>query len=403
VNQAVLRLPANPLLSRFATYPFVEIEKRKRALMAQGKDIVDFSIGDPTEPTPPFLVAALRDAVPARSSYPTVLGLPALREAVAGWMSRRHGVTLDPATEILPANGSKEAIFNVHLALVDPGGARRRVVYPTPAYPIYERAAAFAGGLPLPLPVTEAQGFLPALDAVPGKTWEETAILWLNYPHNPTGAMATPALYARALELAARHGFVVCSDEAYGELTFGATPATTLLAAGRERALVFHTLSKRSAMTGFRSGFVAGDAALIASFRALRPSLGVATPEFVQHAAIAAWGDEAHVVDLRAAFAARRSEALAFFAGPGRGLGLRVVPNEATFYLWLAVPEGEPAADVAERWLVEAGVAVVPGEALGEGGTGYLRLALVPTPEECRLAWRRLGALAMAAGKGGGA
>ncbi len=147
-------------------------------------------------------------------------------------------------------------------------------MYGSPAYPVYERGAAFAGGVPTPIPLREANGFLPDLDAVPASVWDETAILWLNYPHNPTGAVAPPSLYARALELAARHGFCVASDEAYGELSFGGAPPVSLLAAGTDRALVFQTLSKRSAMTGFRSGFVAGDPQLIATFRELRPEPG---------------------------------------------------------------------------------------------------------------------------------
>jgi acetylornithine aminotransferase len=385
--------PANPVLARFATYPFLELERRKAAVRARGVDVIDLSIGDPREITPGFIVEALRHAVPARSGYPTVAGLPSLRRAVAGWLQRRHGVTLDPETQILPANGSKEAVFNIHLALVDAGGPRRRVVYGSPAYPVYERGAAFAGGVPTPIPLLESRGFLPDLDAVPASVWDETAILWLNSPHNPTGAVAPLALYTRALDLAARHGFCVASDEAYSELCFGPAPPVSLLSAGTDRALVFQTLSKRSAMTGFRSGFVAGDPSLIATFRELRPSLGVATPEFVQAAAEAAWNDEAHVATLRAGFAAKRAEALAFFAGAPARAGFRVVPNEATFYLWVAVPPGASAGAIATRWLDEAGVAVVPGEAMGSEGAGFVRVALVPTIEDCRKAWERLAAL----------
>jgi succinyldiaminopimelate transaminase len=391
--------PANPRLARFATYPFVELERRKAAVAARGVEVIDLSVGDPREETPAFIVEALRRGVPARSSYPTVAGRPELRRAIAAWVERRFGRRLDPDTQVLPANGSKEAVFNVHLALVDPDGPRRRVVIPTPAYPVYERAAVLAGGVPVPLPLTEAGGWLPDLDAVPAATWDTTAILWLNYPHNPTGASAPPALHGRALALAARHGFCVCSDEAYSELSFG-PPATSLLAAGTENALAFHTLSKRSAMTGFRSGFVAGDPSLIATFRALRPSLGVATPEFVQRAAEAAWADEAHVEDMRRAFAAKRDDALAFFAGAGAAAGFRVVPAEATFYLWVAVPGGTTSAAVADRWLEEAGVAVVPGEAMGPTGEGYLRIALVPTAAECRAAWERLAPVLAAADRG---
>ena len=383
--------PANPRLARFATYPFVELDRRKARVAARGVEVIDLSIGDPREPTPPFIVEALRAGVPPRSSYPTVLGRPELRRAIAAWLARRHGATLDPGTQILPANGSKEAVFNVHLALIDPEGPRRKVLIPTPAYPVYERATVFAGGTPVFLPLTEAGGWLPDLASVPASTWDETAILWLNYPHNPTGASAPSSLYERALELAARHGFCVASDEAYGELTFGTTPAPSLLSSGTANALAFHTLSKRSAMTGFRSGFVAGDPALIATFRALRPSLGVATPEFVQKAAEAAWADEKHVDGMRRAFEAKRADALTFFDGPrARASGFRVVPNEATFYLWIAVPTSTTSAAVAARWLEEAGVAVVPGEAMGETGSGYVRVALVPTADECRAAWKRL-------------
>lgn len=381
--------PANPRLARFADYPFVALDHAKAAARARGVEVIDLSIGDPREETPGFIVEAMRAGIPARSAYPTVVGRPELRRAIAGWVERRFGARLDPDTQVLPANGSKEAVFSVHLALVDPEGPRRRVVIPSPAYPVYERATVFAGGEPVSLPLTEAGGWLPDLDAVPAATWDTTAILWLNYPHNPTGAAATPALYERALALAARHGFCVASDEAYSELSFGA-PSPSLLSSGVEHGLAFHTLSKRSAMTGYRSGFVAGDPGLVATFRALRPSLGVATPEFVQRAAEAAWADEEHVARLRAGFAARRAEALAFLDGPARAAGYRVVPNEATFYLWVAVPPGATSAEVARRWLDEAGVAVVPGEAMGETGAGYLRLALVPTLEECRVAWQRL-------------
>jgi acetylornithine aminotransferase len=380
----------------FAAYPFVEIEKQKRALMARGVEVIDLSIGDPRELTPAFIVEAIRSHVPARSSYPTTLGRPALREAIARWFLKRHGVTLDPDLHILPANGSKEAVFNIHLALVDPASPRRRVLIPSPAYPVYERGAAFAGGVPTLLPLTREHGYLPDLGAVPKSIWDETAVLWLNYPHNPTGASATKDLYAQALSLARRYGFVVLSDEAYSELTFD-RPAPSLLSAGLERALVFQTLSKRSAMTGYRSGFVAGDPELIATFRALRPSLGVATPEFVQHAAEAAWNDEVHVETLRKGFAQKREEALAFFEDAGRAAGFEVVANDATFYLWIKVPGDTTSAAEAARWLESAGVCVVPGEAMGETGEGYLRIALVPTLEECRTAWERLAPVLAAA------
>jgi acetylornithine aminotransferase len=382
-------LPRNPILERYLVYPFATIDRRKAELVAQGRKVTDFSIGDPREVTPAFILEALRAGIPERSSYPTVMGRAALRQAIAAWAGRRFGATLDPETQILPVNGSKEAVFNIHFALVDPHGPRRKVLIPSPAYPVYERGAAFAGGEPVFLPLAEANGFLPDLDAVPVATWRETALLWLNYPHNPTGASAAPALYARALELAREHGFVVASDEAYSEMWFDA-PEPSLLGAAPGPWLVFQTLSKRSAMTGFRSGFVAGDPQLIATFRALRPNLGVATPEFVQRAAEAAWADEAHVEALRRGFAVRRAEAIEFFESAAAPAGYRIVPNRATFYLWVALPAGASADATALRWLEEAGVAVIPGATMGQGGEGYLRIALVPTDDECRAAWARL-------------
>ena len=377
--------PRNPALADFAEYPFARLGAARAAARARGVEPVDLSLGDPHEPTPEFIRAALANAVPERSSYPPAAGTPELRAAAAGWVERRFGVRLDPEREVLAANGSKEAVCHLALALVDPAGPRRRVVIPTPAYPVYARGARLAGGLPTPLPLSAARGYLPDLDAVPAAVWRETALLWLNYPHNPTGAVAPLGLYARALALAREHGFVVASDEAYCELYFGAPPPS-LLMAGRERGLAFHTLSKRSAMTGYRSGFLAGDAELVAAYRALRLSLGVATPGFVQAAAAAAWAEDTHVERMRAAFAARR----AIFLPLLEELGRRAFPAEATFFLWVAAPGGDDVAE-AERWFA-AGVLPMPGSWLSEGGAGHLRLALVPGLAECHEAARRLRA-----------
>jgi succinyldiaminopimelate transaminase len=378
-------LPANPRLAEEVEYPFERFAAVRAAGRARGQEPIDLSLGDPREPTPAFIREALARAIPERSSYPSVAGRPELRRAAAGWVERRFGVRLDPDRHVLPANGSKEAIAHLALAVVDAEGPRRRVVIPVPAYPVYARAARLAGGLPTPLPLAEARGYLPDLDAVPAAVWRETALLWLNYPHNPTGAVAPLALYERALALAREHGFVVASDEAYCEIYFD-RPPPSLLQAGLEHGLAIHTLSKRSAMTGYRSGFMAGDPALIAAYRALRPTLGVATPDFVQAAAIAAWGEDAHAGDLRRAFAARRELFLELLAEKG----LAAYPSSATFFLWVAAPGGDDGA-CAERWFA-AGVLPMPGSWLTEGGAGHLRLALVPTLEDCREAVRRLRA-----------
>lgn len=379
-------LPLSRRLAAFDAYPFGRLGAARAAVRARGLEPIDLSLGDPREPTPALIRDALVRGLPDRSSYPPVAGRPELRRAIAGWFARRFGVQLDPERELMPANGSKEAIYHLPLVCVDPESARRRVVIPEPAYPVYARGALMAGGVPTPLPLEEGRGFLPDLEAVPAAIWRETAVLWLNYPHNPTGAIAPLSLYERALALAREHGFVVASDEAYCELYFDAAPPS-LLQAGRERALVFHSLSKRSAMTGYRSGFFAGDPRLIAAYGALRASLGVATPEFVQAAAAAAWEDEDHVRRLRAGFAARRELFLALLAERG----WQAFPAPATFFLWVAAPGGDDVAWAA-RWF-EAGVLPMPGSWLSPFGAGRLRLALVPALEDCREAVRRLRAL----------
>jgi acetylornithine aminotransferase len=262
--------------------------------------------------------------------------------------------------------------------VVDPRGERRTVLIPEPAYPVYEIAARFAGGVPEFLPLEAGRGFLPALDRVPVETWRRTALLWLNYPHNPTGATATLDLYRAALDRARTYGFWVASDEAYSELWFEQPPASALQA-GLEGLVVMNTLSKRSAMTGYRSGCIVGDPEMISLLRTVRPSQGVATPQFIQAAAVRAWGDEAHVAEQRALYAAKRD----VVAPALRRMGLSIEGSAATFYLWIRAPEGEDAEGFATR-LLEAGIVVTPGSYFGPHGEGYVRMALVPTIERCR-------------------
>jgi aspartate/methionine/tyrosine aminotransferase len=299
--------------------------------------------------------------------------MPELRAAIAGWIERRFGPRLDPEREVLPTLGSKEAVF--HLAQVLDG---EFVVVPQPAYPVYERGAAFAGKQVVELPLRASAGFVPDLDAVPADVWRRTAILWLNYPNNPTAATAPLDLYEQAASLARRHDFVLASDEAYSELYFGADPPLSALQlADRTNVAVFNTLSKRSSMPGYRSGFVAGDGELVAALKRYRPNVGVAPPEFVQLAAVAAWGDEEHVAAVRETYRAKRDVLLPAL----EACGLRHAGGDATFFLWL---EGAPEG-FQER-LLERGVILTPGSYFGPAGEGYLRLALVPTLEECRRA-----------------
>jgi len=371
-------VPVSPILERQSTYPFVRLNDAARRIEARGVDVIDFGMGDPREPTDPLIRQALVDGLRDRMGYPAAVGLPELREAVAAWAERRFGMALDPDTEIIPTLGSKEAIFTFALAVVDSGGTRDTVAYTDPGYPVYERGALFAHARPLALPLREENGFLPDLDAIDADTWARLAVFWVNYPNNPTCATAPLAFYERLAALAREHGFVIASDEAYTELWFEEPPASALQLSDRTNVIAFNTLSKRSSMTGYRSGFAAGDPALIAGLKAFRPTVGTAPQEFVQRASVVAWGDEEHVVATRARYGRKRALLLDLFERKG----IRVAGSEATMYLWLAVPEGETSEGFAER-LLEHGVLVAPGSYLGAAGEGYFRVALVPSEEEC--------------------
>jgi succinyldiaminopimelate transaminase len=379
--------PIHPLLTGGAEYPFVALARRAGELVPPGLAPIDFSMGDPREETPAFIREALRRAVPAVSRYPSVAGQPELRAAFTGWFRRRFGVTLDAETQVLPANGTKEAVFLMAFAVVGrQAGARHTVVIPSPAYPVYEPAARFAGAEPFLAPLAAADGWRFVPERVPEEVWRRTALLWLNTPHNPTGSCLGRAELARVAELARRHGFWVVADEAYAELYFEGGPPPSMLEGGLDNVVALHTLSKRSAMAGYRSGMIAGDARLIAALRRFRPNVGVATPDFVQSAAIAAWQDDAHAADQRAKYAAKRALLRGWFARRG----WTVEASEATFYLWLRAPGGDDVAFV-ER-LLRIGLVALPGSFLGAAGAGYVRVALVPTLAECETAIERLEA-----------
>jgi acetylornithine aminotransferase len=370
------------VLTGLAAYPFVRLAEEKRRLVAAGVELIDFGVGEPREETPDFIRAALRDAVAPLSTYPAADGLPELRAAIADWVRRRFGTVLDPDAEIVPTLGSKEAIF--HLAQVLDG---ELVAVPAPAYPVYERGAAFAGRRVLELPLRRQDGWLPDLDAVDAPTWDRVAVVWLNYPNNPTAATAPLAFFERAAELARRHGFVLACDEAYSELYFGDEPPASALQVGdRTNVAVFNTLSKRSSMPGYRCGFVAGDPDLIAALKRYRPNVGVAPPEFVQRAAIAAWGDDQHVAQVRDGYRAKRAVMLPAL----EEMGLRHAGGDATFFLWL---DAGPEADALAADLLGQGIVLAPGSFFGPAGEGYLRLALVPALADCERAAARLSDL----------
>jgi acetylornithine aminotransferase len=375
---------ASPVLSAQGTYPFVRIERAKREAAKAGLEILDFGQGDPREPTDPLIRQALADGLREQMGYPKAEGLPELRQAISGWCGRRFGVQLDPDAEIVPTYGSKEAIFSFAQLMVDPNGPKDTVVVTEPGYPVPARGAAFAGARVEALPLLEANGFLPEFGDV--EDWDRVALLWVNYPNNPTGATAPLSFYEQLAAKAREHDFVLCSDEAYSELWFDEPPRSALELDDRSNVAVFQTLSKRSSMTGYRSGFVSGDPAIVSALKAYRPSTGAAPQEFVQRASIAAWGDEAHVERAREAYRQKRDVLLPVLERKG----WRVAASSATMYLWVEVPGGETSEGCAER-LLRHGVVVAPGSYLGESGEGYIRIALVPTLAECERAAAILG------------
>jgi succinyldiaminopimelate transaminase len=345
--------------------------------------LIDLGVGDPREVTAPFIREALREAVAPISSYPRAPGLPELRSAIVSWVGRRFQVDLDPDTQVLPTLGSKEVIFSLAQATLDPAAGRDTVLVTVPGYTIGERGAKYAGGQVRRLPLIEERGFLPDLDAVDDGTWDRASILWLNYPNNPTGAVAPLAFLREAAERCREHDVLLASDEAYSELWFaGGPPPGALQVGDLTNVVAVNTLSKRSSMTGYRSGFVAGDPDLIGALKRLRPSVGVTPQEFVQRASIAAWSDEAHVEENRVRYGTKRDVFLDLFDRHG----VEVTGSHATFYLWVTVPRGRPSLEWALELLDRGGLVVAPGSFFGSEGEGYMRMAMVPSLEECQRA-----------------
>jgi succinyldiaminopimelate transaminase len=364
----------NPVLAQLGAYPITEIQDTARRMRDAGERLIDFSIGDPHEPTPPFIRDAVRGAVPEVTQYPQTSGLAVLREAIAGYASRRFGVAIDPTTQVMPVSGAKEAIFSTPFGFIDPNG-NDLVAWGTPSYPVYERGTAFAGAEALQIVLSG--DFVLRVTDVPEDAWDRLRMLWVCTPHNPTGAVTSlddlGALYARCRET----DTLLLSDEAYGDTYADDPPPSILDVAGSAMtgALAFFSCSKRSGMTGYRSGAIVGDAEAIEVLRRLRSSVGVASPEFIQEAAAAAWSDDGHAAERREIFSAKRATLRSGF----EAAGLEIVGSEAGLYLWVKVDDDMAAT---KRLLAE-GVVVSPGRAFGPGGEGHIRLALVPTVEEC--------------------
>lgn len=392
------RRPASRPASRLdalSGYAFDELDRLAEARLAAGVDVIDFGVGDPTEPTPDVVVEAARRGLEThrRSGYPSYNGSVAFRTAVAAWFARRHGVELDPATSITSSVGSKEAVFHMPLAFVNSGDV---VLVPSPGYPPYGRGTAIAGGRVHTYAVSSEGSTLPDLDDLPADVAAALRAVWITQPHVPTGRSASLAQLTRLAEQCREKNVLLCSDEAYSELWLTA-PVSSALETGSDGVLVFQSLSKRAAMTGYRVGFVAGDPEAVATFRRLKLNIDSGTPDFIQAAAIAALDDESAPADARAEYARRIDALLPVLVEKG----CSVQRPEAGFYLWVGAPDGLSGVEFARRLLGEApGLAVMPGEWLADPvadvnqqpGDGLVRFAMVPSLDRCLEAVDRLRA-----------
>lgn len=370
-------------------YLFAELDRKKQQLRAKGVDLIDLSVGDPDLPTPQEIVQRMAQEVtdPRNHHYPDYEGLKEFREAVAQWYLRRFGVELNPASEVMALIGSKEGIAHIPLAFVDPGDG---VLVPDPGYPVYKASTVLAGGIPHPMPLREERGFLPDFSAVPQEVAKGAKLMFLNYPNNPTGAVASGDFFREAVAFAREFDIVVCHDAAYSELYFETPPPSFLATPGaKEVGVEFHSLSKTYRMTGWRIGFVVGNAEVLQGLGRVKTNVDSGTFDAIQRVGIWALQNDPDADRWRQKLRARRD----LMVKGLQELGLPVVPPKATFYLWFKVPEGYTSASFAERLLVEAGVVVTPGTGFGEHGEGYVRLALTVPEDRLREALDRLRGL----------
>ena len=361
-------------------YPTAQLTAKKKALVAAGKAVFDFGAGDPIEPTPAFIREAVSRGVPTISQYPTVRGSTELRKSIQGYVQRRFNVSLDPETEIVPCTGSKEAIYNFAFLFIEPGSAKNVIIGPSPGYFVMERSAIVLGAEYYAYPLTPENGFLLDLAKVPESILKRAAIVWLNYPHNPTGVECTRDYLREQIKIAERYGIVVASDECYVDVYFGTTPPPSVLEVQTKGVVAFHSCSKRSGMTAYRTGFMAGDRDILQAYAAFRDTLGVAQPIYTQVAATAAWSDDSHAAERMAIFKEKRDFFLDFLS---KRMKLQVTPTDATFYLWVRAPAGMSGNDYTDR-LLEAGIVASPGSSFGPGCENFFRVALVPSLADCK-------------------
>jgi LL-diaminopimelate aminotransferase len=385
------RIRAAKRMARIPPYLFAEIDRKVAAKRASGVDVITLDIGDPDMPTPDFIVDTAAAALqqPANHRYPSYYGLGSLREAMADWYRRRFDVALDPHAEVLPLIGSKEGIAHLPVALVDPGEA---VLAPDPGYPVYVTGAIMADAEPYRLPLREENGFLPDLSAIPDEVLARARILWLNYPNNPTAAVATDEFFRQAIELCHRHGIVLAHDAPYTEIAYDGYRAPSVLRydGAREVAVEFHSLSKTYNMTGWRIAMCAGNREVVRLLGQVKTNVDSGIFQAVQLAGIAAMTEAPEALEARNALLRRRMlkvrDALA-------AIGIDVPLPRATFYLWARVPDGYDSIGFAAHVLDEVGVNVTPGVGFGPSGKGYFRVSVTAPDARVDEACQRLRTL----------
>jgi LL-diaminopimelate aminotransferase len=376
-------------MQQIPPYLFADIDKERAALRARGVDVINISIGDPDLPTPDHIVEALVRAArdPRTHVYPPYEGTREFRDAVAGWYSRRFGVSLDPASEVLALIGSKEGLAHVPWVFVDPGDV---ALVSDPGYPVYTAATRMADGEVYPVAMTREQGWVPDLEAIPEAVLGRARVFFLNYPNNPTGAVADLAFFSRAVEFARRWNVLLIHDNTYSEIAYdGYRPPSLLQAPGaKDVAVEFHSLSKTFCMTGWRMGFVVGNKEAVQALAALKTNIDSGQWVAIQDAAVAGLtGPDAPIRDRVAIWQRRRDVVV-------RGLreaGLDVPLPRATFYLWVPVPQGYTSVSFTTDLLEHTGVIVTPGTGYGAHGEGYVRVSLTAPDARVEEAVRRIG------------
>ena len=369
-------------------YLFVEISKKIAEKQKKGEDVISLAIGDPDIPTPPHVIERLcQEAhVPENQRYPESEGLPEFRHAIADWYKNRFGVTLDPDTEVLPLIGAKDGVGHVALCFIDPGDI---ALVPDPAYPVYAIGTMFAGGSSYYLPLVEEHGFLPDLESIPSDIAQRAKVLWINYPNNPTAAVADLDFFERVVAFAKKHDIAVCHDGPYTEVTFdGYRPVSFMQVPGaRDIGVEFHSLSKTYNMTGWRVGMVVGDARIIDALTRVKSNLDSGIPQAIQYAAIEALtGPQDCIAEHNAIYQRRRDLLFQTLIE----IGLKATLPRASLYIWARIPEGYTSIQFATALLDEAGIVVTPGIGYGKCGEGYIRISLTVPDERLKEAVARL-------------